>query len=221
MVFRIGRVGALPRPDLGPSDPAWRDAGEAVLGNFRPEGSDHRPAVRVRALHDGRSVAGCFEVQDRYVRAVTTRYGGPVWEDSCVEFFFQPVAGKGYFAFEFNCGGVFLANYITDPARVPGGFKGWSRLGEGEVAAVEVGSSLKAPVEPEVDVPLSWWLSFRIPAAVLEPCVGRLGDLGGQRWRGNFTKCADGCSHPHWVSWVPLGEKNFHSPGEFGEIFFA
>ena len=24
-------------------------------------------------------------------------------------------------------------------------------------------------------------------------------------WRGNFYKCADESSHPHWASWAPIG----------------
>jgi hypothetical protein len=192
----------------------------AVLSHHRPEGSDHRPVVSVRLGHDGARLFGRFEVQDRYVRAAATKYGDRVWEDSCVEFFFQPIAGKGHFGFEFNCGGVFLADYITDPTRAPGGFREWKRLSEAEVSAVEVRSSLKAPIEPEIATPVAWWLEFSIPASVLEPCVGKLGDLAGQRWRGNFTKCADACSHPHWISWAPLKRKEFHSPGEFGELTF-
>ena len=193
---------------------------KAVLSHVRPEGSDHRPAVAVRLLHDGSRVSGRFEVDDRYVRAAATRYGEPVWKDSCVEFFFQPVPEKGHFGFEFNCGGVFLANYITDPARVPGGFREWKRLTEEEVSPVEVRSSLRAPVEPEIASPVSWWLEFSIPLSVLEPHVGALGNLPGRRWRGNFTKCADACSHPHWISWAPLTRLEFHAPGEFGELAF-
>ncbi len=192
----------------------------ADLAHFRPEGSDHRPAVTARLIHDGARLLGRFEVSDRYVRAVATEYGGRVWEDSCVEFFFQPVPGKGHFGFEFNCGGVFLANYITDPTRVPGGFKEWKRLSKEEVSSVGVRSACKAPIAREIASPMAWWLEYSIPVAVLEPFVGALGPLKGQRWRGNFTKCADACSHPHWVSWIPLRRLEFHSPGEFGELAF-
>ena len=49
--------------------------------------------------------------RDQYVRCTHRTYGDPVYRDSCVEFFIQPKPGRGYFNFEFNCGGAFLCNY--------------------------------------------------------------------------------------------------------------
>jgi hypothetical protein len=47
-----------------------------------------------------------------------------------------------------------------------------------------------------------------------------LGKIGGQSWRGNFFKCAEEISHPHWASWSPVDELNFHLPRCFGTIHF-
>jgi len=33
-----------------------------------------------------------------------------------------------------------------------------------------------------------------------EHYVGPLGPLTGQVWRGNFFKCAEDNSHPHWAA---------------------
>ena len=43
----------------------------------------------------------------------------------------------------------------------------------------------------------------------------------GQVWRGNFFKCAEDISHPHWAAWSPVDEFNFHLPRCFGTIQFA
>ena len=74
-------------------------------------------------LYDANGLYGIFRVQDRYVRCVRTQYHDAVWKDSCVEFFAQPKPDRGYFNFEFNCGGAFLCSYITNPERTPDGFK--------------------------------------------------------------------------------------------------
>jgi len=38
-------------------------------------------------------------------------------------------------------------------------------------------------------------------------------------FRGNFFKCGDETSHPHWASWSPISEElNFHRPETFGSI---
>jgi hypothetical protein len=216
MVPRISSSAGLP----GPEDPRWNPAPVLLIDQFRPEGSAHRPRTWLQLLHDDRSICGLFRVQDRYVRCVHGVYGAPVYQDSCVEFFIQPKPEGGYFNFEFNCGGAFLCNYITDATRVPGGFRQFTRLSADEVETVCVICSLPRRVEPEIAEPIAWWLAFRLPVAVLEKFAGSLGALAGQVWRGNAFKCGDQTSHPHWAAWAPVDELNFHLPRCFGELVF-
>jgi hypothetical protein len=216
----IGRI--EPRLGVaGPEDPAWERAEALAIDQFRPEGSDHRPRTVLQLLHDGRSIHGRFHVEDRYVRCRHRVYGDPVYKDSCVELFLKPKPDSGYFSFEFNCGGVFLCNYITDETRVPGGFKAYVALQAEEVGEVQVVTSLPGRVEPEIVGPVSWWLAFRIPVEMLERHVGPVGPLAGQRWRGNTFKCGNETSHPHWASWPPVDRLNFHLPCCFGELSFV
>jgi hypothetical protein len=200
---------------------AWQQAQAAAIDRFRPEGSNHRPNVQVRLLWSKRALHGIFRVHDRYVRCLRTRYFDEVWKDSCVEFFVQPVPGKGYFNFEFNCGGAFLCCYITDHTRVPGGFASAEKVPYELGEKVQVRSSLAALVDPEITEPINWFLQFSIPFEVLENYVGPLEVNPGDRWRGNFYKCGDEVSHPHWAAWAPVPELNFHLPESFGHLLFA
>lgn len=209
-----------PRLEDGWDAPAWSHAETLELAHVRPEGSDHRPRTRLRLLHDGSGLAGIFHVEDRYVLARHERFGDPVYEDSCVELFLQPLPDRGYFNFEMNAGGTLRASHVTDHRRVPGGFAAFSPLGEDEGRWVEIRSSLPRTVEPEVAEPLAWSLAFFIPTALLERRVGRIGPLGGQTFRANAYKCGDRTSHPHWISWAPLDARNFHLPHCFGSLRF-
>ncbi len=199
---------------------AWAGAETLEIAHFRAEGSEHRPRTRCRLAHDASGLAGIFHVEDRYVRAVHGRFGDPVYEDSCVEIFLQPVAGRGYLNFEMSCAGTLRVSHITDHRRVPGGFAAFTPLSEDEGRLVEIHGSLPRRVDPEIATPLTWQLSFFIPQALFESRVGRLGPLAGQTWRGNLYKCGDRTSHPHWASWTPLPERNFHLPDCFGELAF-
>ncbi len=211
-----------PRPPLTArwTDPAWAERPALDIASFRPEGSDHRPPTRARLAYDQNGLAGVFHVRDRYVRSVHTRFGEPVYQDSCVEIFLQPKPGKGYLNFEMNAGGTLLASHITDHRRTPDGFAAFTRLTEEDGSLVGVRSSLPRVVEPEVRDPLEWELAFFIPISLLEKYVGPIGPLGGQNWRANLYKCADGTSHPHWASWSPVDALNFHLPGCFGRLAF-
>jgi len=200
---------------------AWHRASYLVVDRFRPESSDHRPRTIARLLWDDVALWGGFKVEDRYIRCVHTAFQSPVYEDSCVEFFVQPFPDRGYFNFEFNCGGALLASYITDPTRTEAGFKAWQPLAPEDGARVAVWSSMPAVVDPEIAEPRTWRLVFRIPFDLLEHYTGSLRVDPGDVWRANFYKCGDGTSHPHWAAWCPVDALNFHLPQCFGYLRFV
>ncbi len=80
--------------------------------------------------------------------------------------------------------------------------------------------SLPARIDPEIQEPTEWRIEYRIPLALFEHYLGPIGPLSGQTWRGNFYKCADKTSHPHWGMWAPIYEGWFHQPAKFGELIF-
>jgi hypothetical protein len=213
---------AEPLPDLSADwdDPAWKTAQTAELIHFRPEGSAHRPRTRVRLLHGAAGIRGIFDVQDQFVRSVRTNYMDEVWKDSCVEFFMQPRSDAGYFNLEMNAGGAHLCLYIEDPERIPGGFKKFTRVPLEIGNQIQVRSSLPKTIDPEIVEPVRWQVNFFVPWSVLDIYVGPLREIRGQEWRGNFYKCADDGSHPHWGSWSPVDEFNFHLPRCFGNVCF-
>jgi hypothetical protein len=68
-------------------------------------------------------------------------------------------------------------------------------------------------VEPERAT--EWSLRVRIPFALFEHYTGVKAD---NEWRGNFYKCGDETSHPHWMAWSPVSALNFHLPECFGSL---
>jgi len=203
------------------SDPA--DVAPLAIEHFLSKSSVHRPRTTVQVCHDNERIRVRFTVVDCFVRAVSARYHDRIWCDSCVEFFVQPRLGAGYFNFEFSANSRFLISYITDPVRVPGGFKAFVKISEQEARAVEVKSSLgDGIIDPEIQAPLTWTLDAAIPISLLEHYVGPLRPLTGRSWRGNFYKCGDETSHPHWASWSPITTgDSFHQPRYFGELTFS
>ena len=198
----------------------WEKAETAEVSLFHPEGSDHKPHVRVKVLYDSVHLYVSFRVQDAFVRAVRKHHQEMVCKDSCVEFFVRPKENLGYFNFEMNCAGVLLVHHHTvEPGKSP-------RESPHEPVSPELIAQMQivAPlgsVEPELPGPVEWGVWYSIPVAFFERYVGPLGALAGQTWRGNFYKCGDETSHPHWASWAPIGEKlDFHQPYTFAELTF-
>lgn len=207
----------------GDNEESWQAAEVLEVGTFHERSSYHRPTTQVRLLHTQRDLYLWFQVSDQYVRSIHTSYQDGVCRDSCVEFFVQPKADKGYFNFEINAGGTLLLYYICNPERQPGkGFREWTKVAWEHARTLDIHHSLPKVVEPELKEPTEWWIKYRIPVALFEAYVGELGELSGQQWRANFYKCADDTSHPHWASWQPVGDPlDFHKPQCFGPLRFA
>lgn len=199
----------------------WRRAELLDVNCWRPEGGGHRPWTQCRLLYDEQNLYGIFRVEEQGVRCVHTGFQSEVWKDSCVEFFVQPKGVGGYFNFEFNGGGALLASHVTNPVRRDGRLKEFQPLASSDDRQIRRFSTLPRMVEPEIPTPMVWHLEFSIPFAVLEKYTGPIGAVAGQIWQANFYKCGNETSHPHWLSWSPLRERNFHDPTSFGQIEFC
>jgi hypothetical protein len=209
----------------GPADitadwdsPDWQGVQSIRIDRFRPESSEHRPVVHCRLQHDGQGFYGLFLVHDNYVRSVTTEHNGNVCHDSCVEFFVEPPGSQGYLNFEFNCGGTMLIYHIRDCRRTEAGFADFSPITVRDAAAVNIFHTMPRVVDPEITGETTWRLGFFLPYRLFESTFKHLRVNSGQIWRGNFYKCADGTSHPHWASWSPVSALDFHLPECFGRI---
>lgn len=141
--------------------------------------------------------------------------------DSCVEAFLQPLPDAGYFNFEINISGVIHVSYVTDPTRTSDGLTAMEYLTDGQLDQILISTDGHGVIDPEQTDPLDWQVTLGIPISVLSEYVGEMALTSQTTWRGNFYKCADKSSHPHWLSWLPVGEKlNFHAPQSFGLLTF-
>ena len=201
--------------------PAWGRADVIDIAYFHADSSDHRPRTRAKVLYDGAGVYVLFRVADRYVRCARTEHQSHVYRDSCVEFFVQPKPGGGYFNIEFNCVGTMLLYYMPDPPRrTSGKLEGFAVVPPEELATIRVQHSLPDDLREEIADPVEWWLEYFVPNALLERYVGPLEPPAARKWRGNFYKCGDDTSHPHWASWAPIERLDFHQPDHFAPLTF-
>lgn len=199
----------------------WSHTNHLDISIFHPKSSSHHPKVEAKLLYDNDSIYGIFKVEDQYIRSINTNLQDNVCRDSCVEFFFTPIPNKGYFNFEFNAGGNMLCQYVTDHHRENNGpIKEFKVIDIAHAKQVNIFHSLPNVIEPEITVHKTWFLEFRIPFSILENYCGTIGTVAGTEWKANLYKCGDQTSHPHWASWAPISELNFHLPDCFAPIIF-
>jgi len=196
----------------------WTDVLPLMLDEFMGPRPAHFPRAEVKLAHDEAAVYVIFRVEDRYVCARKQSYQERVCEDSCVEFFFTPGEdiSQGYFNLEVSCGGIAFFHHQKE--------RGVEDLevARADFRAVELAHTLSAPIHPEIAEPLAWVVEYRLPFDLLASYAPLTAPAPGVTWRANFYKCADACSHPHWLTWAPVDwpEPDFHRPEFFGELVF-
>jgi hypothetical protein len=173
---------------------------------------DVLPKTQFGVSFDGAGVHVAFRIIERFMIARTQEWDGPVYADSCVEFFFMPGSAGPYFNLEINAaGGVKFNRQVarqTDVLRFPASIAPELnvRVSPGELILQE------SPNEIE------WSAAATIPWALLES----VGDVARDQWRVNFYKCAEKNSAPHFGSWAPIEtpSPDFHRPEFFGGLRF-
>ena len=153
-----------------------------------------------------------FKISEFNIRALYLNDQEPVWEDSCVEFFCKKPQSDTYMNFEFNCIGTCVATTRKgrDKDVVP--------FSENQMKQIDRFPILYRQTFREKEGPGYWELTVRIPFELL----GIDSDNLPEKLLGNFYKCADGTSSPHYVSWNPIAteQPDFHQPDFFGDLMF-
>lgn len=178
-----------------------------------PDEYPYQPAVAFRMAYTDGALLLHYRVSEESVRSVAGRDNGPVWEDSCVEFFSIPAGDGVYYNMECNCTGRLLVGGGAGrkgrqhaPQEVLDKVGRWSSLGSGDLEECKA---------PEV-----WEVALVIPFSTY--FLHHLTSLDGCTVRANFYKCGDKLSKPHFLSWNPIvwEKPNFHLPDFFGTLEF-
>jgi hypothetical protein len=218
IAYKVRKVSQQPEINAVWDKLPWKDIEPLHLENFMGDRPEHFPFTQAKVAYDNTAIYVIFRVEDRYVRAVADTNQGPVYLDSCVEFFFTPGTDltRGYFNLEMNCGGTMLFHHQMEPRTD----QVW--ISEDHIGQVEVAHTLPRIVEPEIETDTTWIVEYRIPFSILGEYHSFPTPEAGTVWRANFYKCADKTSHPHWLTWAPVDfpSPNFHLPEFFGTLEF-
>ena len=176
-----------------------------------PEGWPEKPEVTVEVSNDHEAIVLKWHVRGAQLRAVTTEDQGPVWEDSCVEFFCQVPGEKHYMNFETNCIGAMVGSRRKGRAEEVVPFPA------DEMARIVRRCTFPREAFDEKDGLFEWEVELQIP---LDMIFRERRPVFPQKLKVNFYKCADKTKKPHYVSWQPiqLPTPNFHCPQFFGQI---
>lgn len=170
----------------------------------------YKPLTAFNIAHSDTAIYIDFFVRCNYLRAVHDKNNDDVYQDSCVEFFVAPEGRRPYYNFEFNCIGTTHVGLRNDRHSA-------KLLTDEQIDSIRrLPSSGTRPFE-ELEGIFSWNLTVAIP---LELIGVKYTPEQPVKLFGNFYKCADMTTVPHFLSWSPIDtpKPDFHRPEFFGEI---
>lgn len=171
-----------------------------------------KPEVSFKIAHNGDSILLQYRVHENEILGVVSEDNGEVWTDSCAEFFISFDDGF-YYNLETTCVGRALLGYRKigassehAPLEIMRSIKRLPSLGDGK-RNKEQGD-------------FRWALTLVIPHTAY--WKDDIETFSGLKARGNFYKCGDNLTIPHFVSWnaIDTPAPSFHQPGFFGELEF-
>jgi len=214
----VSRIEGPKQIDANWENSTWSDIDAIVLENYMGEKPEHFPRVEAKVAYDSERIYIIWKVDDQYIRAVAKEHQGPVFQDSCVEFFFIPdnLGGTEYFNLEMNCGGTMLFHHQDFKK------KGSINITKDDINQMNVAHSMPRLVKKEIQEATTWYLEYSIPFSILANYYQLQAPKSGSVWKANFYKCADKTSHPHWLTWSEVDHPTprFHLPEFFGTLVF-
>ncbi|MFC1761031.1 carbohydrate-binding family 9-like protein [Planctomycetota bacterium] len=220
MTYTVVRAREANAADAVWEKPFWQSVPALSLEHAHSDSSAHRPLTKAKVAYDEEALSLIFSVQNDFIRAATTTLHGPVWQDSCVEFFWAPYGGqetKAYYNLEINCGGTLLLQHHAGPRQET------RFIDARQCRCITIASSVSEPLPQETTEPSTWTLEVILPFSVFAQDLLFVPAGPGVIWRANFYKCADHSTRPHWLSWSPVssGRPDFHRPDCFGALHFV
>ena len=171
----------------------------------------YKPYVSVQIAYNENELFLKYQVTEQSVKAEVAESNGRVWTDSCVEFFLSPEGNDEYYNLEINCIGTALLGFRK---------KGEPTIHatDKQIATIRRISSLGDSTFPERQETTEWQITIAIPWKTF--FKHNLDQV--QKMRGNFYKCGDELTVPHFVSWtrIKTPKPSFHAPEFFGGLEF-
>ena len=176
-----------------------------------PDRFPYHPDTSFAIARSRTHIAVLYHVRCLDLRAMALEDNGPVWEDSCCEFFASDPHDGTYYNFEMNCIGTLLGakrRNREDCTHYP----------PQRLADVTRYSTLARKQRDLSGKIFGWSVGMAVPLEMIGIDPSHL----PSSIRANFYKCADKTAHPHFLAWnrVVSPTPDFHRPDFFGELLF-
>lgn len=191
--------------------PRWENVPAAGIASWHWEGAEpfRPPSFAQLCGVAGKGIFARLWSFEENPRCVCKNRDEPVYTDSCLELFLQPVPGnRAYVNFEMNCKGVYLSEF---------GEKRQGRVFIKDYCKLE---PVITPYETTENSRTAWGVAIFLPDALIAEMYACKYATAPGTIHGNFYKCGDKTPRAHYGAYFPAGSAmlGFHNPARFGNI---
>ncbi len=162
--------------------------------------------AEARLCYDEKALYVLLSAKEEHIRAENSGPLAPVYEDSCLEFFFSPMPGDlRYFNIEVNPNGSYYLGFGTNRHNT--------------IRFIPK----NPPIVPKPSrTQGGWQVEYSIPWEFVWRFFPEFSPESGKTIRANCYKCGDCTVVPHYITWNPIviAKEDFHCPDEFGLMIF-
>lgn len=195
----------------------WENIEPIKIENYPWDTTGYRPLTEVKLFYTEIDLRVKFTSTEQQIRVNETNFNGPVWRDSCVEFFFLPDAKNDsrYFNFEINAAGVLLLQLGSDT--VVRDCMTYINPDCFEIKAVVNENNYR-----DFDGFKPWTVEYKIPFQFIKDFFINFRPESGNTIKANFYKCGNNTITRHFGAWANIINKipAFHKPEFFQDIMF-
>lgn len=187
------------------------------IENYPWDTTGYKPETFVKLFYTEDNLHIKFTSSEKQVLVDVTEFNGPVFTDSCVEFFFlpDPKNDSRYFNFEINAAGVLLLQLDSDT-------KIRDCMTYVNPKYFEIKSDVTTTNYRDFDNFKPWTVEYKIPFKFLKDLFVNFEATSGTVIKCNFYKCGNKTLTRHFGAWANIiNEKPaFHKPEFFQNIIF-
>lgn len=192
----------------------WNKIASIEIDNFPWDNNGYRPRTEVKMVYSNSFLKIHFKSFEKEIKTVYSNVNDPVYEDSCVEFFFSPILSKekNYMNFEINAIGTYLIGF--------GPYNGDRiRITNEDINTFSINTSVTEESVKNYEEDF-WTITITLPFTFIEKYFGKLNFHSGYKFKGNFYKCGDKTKFSHYGCWNLINNDvpNFHLPDFFGTL---
>ena len=185
--------------------PDWRTVPAAQINElYKTEATDI--SAQAQMCYDDEALYVHLSAKEKDIRAELFGPLEEVCEDSCLEFFFAPIAGdRRYLNIECNFNGAMYLGFGSGPSDL--------------IRLVPEHPSIIPQIQKTAD---GWEISYTIPYTYIRQFFPEFAPCSGYTTRANFYKCAEKTNPPHFLCWSLVVKQpwSFHNYDRFGTVHF-